>query len=268
MASDWIPMRMDLAEDPAVIYISGTLGLDADCIVGKLHRLWSWANRQTQNGHARNVTAKWVDEYLRVAGFAQALSEAGWLEISEAGVTVPKFAEWNSQSAKIRILAAKRKRKEREEGVTQVSRTQRDKSVTKEEKRIEEENTRKPPCDDDGFARFWDAWPNKVDKLVAAKVWEKLRPSPELRATIMAGLEKQKGSAGWLEENGKFIPGPARWLRGARWEDVVKPHAKPQGQIDENEVLRRSAEWEARARERESGQLDETDQLFSEPEEV
>ena len=56
MAGDWIPMRVDLADDPAVISIATATGLDELAVVGRLHRLWSWANRHLTTGAAPSVS--------------------------------------------------------------------------------------------------------------------------------------------------------------------------------------------------------------------
>jgi len=79
MAADWIKMRTDLAGDPAVIRIRRATGLDADAVVGKLHRLWSWADAHTADGFAAGLDAEWVDEFAGCAGFAASMASAGWL---------------------------------------------------------------------------------------------------------------------------------------------------------------------------------------------
>ena len=38
---------------------------------------------------------------------------------------------------------------------------------------------------------------------------------------ILAGIEKQKQSAQWTKDGGQFIPHPATWLNGCRWEDEM-----------------------------------------------
>jgi len=35
----------------------------------------------------------------------------------------------------------------------------------------------------------------------------------------MAGLERSKVSEQWQRDGGQFIPHPATWLNGRRWED-------------------------------------------------
>jgi hypothetical protein len=108
MAGDWIKLRVGLPDDPAVVSISNDLGLDQDTVVGKLARLWAWANVQSRNGNAPGVTDSWVDSYVRAPGFAKALAKAGWLIINSDGIRFPKFDRHNSQSAKRRALGKER----------------------------------------------------------------------------------------------------------------------------------------------------------------
>lgn len=108
MAGAWIKMRTDLVDDPAVIAIANATGLSEDTVVGKLHRLWSWADRHTVDGNARSVTEKWIDRFLGVDGYANAMVGAGWLHNDGTNISFPKFDRHNSQSAKSRALTAKR----------------------------------------------------------------------------------------------------------------------------------------------------------------
>jgi len=73
---------------------------------------------------------------------------------------------------------------------------------------------------DDGFTAFWTAYPRKVAKKDAEKAWEKLAPSPPLQETIIDAIEQQMMTQQWADG---FIPYPATWLRGARWEDEIRP---------------------------------------------
>ncbi len=72
---------------------------------------------------------------------------------------------------------------------------------------------------DDGFAYFWKRYPKKAAKPQALKAWNKIKPTGQALADLMAGLEKQKASGDWRKDDGKFIPHPATWLNGRRWED-------------------------------------------------
>ncbi len=71
----------------------------------------------------------------------------------------------------------------------------------------------------EGFNEFWQAYPKKTAKQAALKAWKKLKPDSELLKVILNALEQQKQSAQWQKEDGQFIPYPATWLNGRRWED-------------------------------------------------
>lgn len=145
MAGDWIPIRIDLADEPEVIAIGDELGIDYDMVVGKLVRLWGWANRTTADGNARRVTQKWVDARVSAPGFAKAMADVGWLTIAPTGIEFPRFDVWNSQSGKQRILGAKRAaafrqnqgQKSNDAGVTI--------ALPTEQKRIDSSLPAKPP---------------------------------------------------------------------------------------------------------------------------
>ena len=78
------------------------------------------------------------------------------------------------------------------------------------------------------FDQFWSAYPRKEDKENARKAFAKLEPDAELMGTMLSAIEKQKNSAQWKENGGKFIPYPASWLNGKRWQDEVKPASTQQ----------------------------------------
>jgi len=112
VAGDWIKMRHDLVDDPAVLALAELPGCsDCDHVVGKLHKLWSWADRQTVDGNALVTPPAWIDTFLNCAGFANTLIEVGWLKTDrrkKVGFSIPKFDSHISQSAKQRALTSKR----------------------------------------------------------------------------------------------------------------------------------------------------------------
>lgn len=69
------------------------------------------------------------------------------------------------------------------------------------------------------FDKFWSAYPKKTAKQNALKAWEKLKPDEGLTDTILSALERFKQTEQWRKDNGQFIPYPATWLNGRRWED-------------------------------------------------
>lgn len=69
-----------------------------------------------------------------------------------------------------------------------------------------------------GFDDFWDAYPRHKDKKSAIKAWSKLKPSDELKQVIIADVRRRVNSdREWADKN--FIPYPATYLNGERWED-------------------------------------------------
>jgi hypothetical protein len=108
MAGDWIMMRLDLRDDPAVIAMSGKLGIPREHVVGCLHAVWSWASAQLRNGDARGVTLAYLDQCTGVTDFGSALLDTGWIESDDSGIRIPLFDRWNSQTAKQRALTSRR----------------------------------------------------------------------------------------------------------------------------------------------------------------
>ena len=73
------------------------------------------------------------------------------------------------------------------------------------------------------FDEFWKLYPRKESKRQAKKAWLKLNPTQELFDLIANALEYRKRTKEWLAEGGRYIPHPATWLNGRRWEDEVDP---------------------------------------------
>lgn len=80
-----------------------------------------------------------------------------------------------------------------------------------------------PSPSEDLFPKFWKLYPNKKGKAAAEKAWKKLKVTDDLFAKIAEGLGRYCSSRDWLKDDGQFIPHPATWLNGKRWEDEVGP---------------------------------------------
>jgi hypothetical protein len=70
-----------------------------------------------------------------------------------------------------------------------------------------------------GFDQFWTLYPRKEKKRDARKAWDTLAPTPELVARILAALTWQRDNPRWREDQGRYVPHPASYLNGRRWED-------------------------------------------------
>ncbi len=78
------------------------------------------------------------------------------------------------------------------------------------------------------WSKFWTAYPRHHAKQEAIKAWNQLEPDIEMVIVIMTALDKQKVSEQWKKDGGQFIPLPATWLRGRRWEDESSERKKEQ----------------------------------------
>lgn len=93
----------------------------------------------------------------------------------------------------------------------------------KEEKEKEEEYS--PPISPrkaegrERFERFWKAYPRKVGKPAAEKVFLGINPDEQALTVILNAIAQQKTSRQWQEDEGRYIPHPTTWLRQRRWED-------------------------------------------------
>jgi hypothetical protein len=70
-----------------------------------------------------------------------------------------------------------------------------------------------------GFSEFWKAYPLKIAKPRAEAAWRKTHKHRPPIADLLEILAKH--AAAWNDPN--FIPHPATWLNGHRWEDELKP---------------------------------------------
>lgn len=135
MAGDWIKMRCNLDTDPAVFQIAAQLGLDELSVVGRLWKVWSWADQHVSDCHAIGVTDVTLDRISGTPGFADAMRRVGWIEGDPTAPALPKFDRHNGQSAKRRALATERQARRRHADVTPTSRPERD------QRREEKSNT-------------------------------------------------------------------------------------------------------------------------------
>lgn len=81
------------------------------------------------------------------------------------------------------------------------------------------------------FETFWKKYPRKINKKNALKIWERLKVDQSLYLIIDKALDVQMETEQW--KNPQYIPHPATWLNGERWNDEVEvktlPNNKYQG---------------------------------------
>lgn len=93
--------------------------------------------------------------------------------------------------------------------------------------------------DSQDFLDFWAAYPHHRRKAKgnARRAFSKCRGK---FSVIMAALENHKRSADWLKDGGKWIPLPASWLNGERWEDEMDESTSTPQSLTPNELTHRA----------------------------
>lgn len=146
MAGDWIKIEHATPDKPEVVKMASLLGIDQDAVVGKLIRLWVWADLNSVNGNDVTVTDSFLDRITFCSGFSVALRNVGWLTGKNSCLMLPNFDRHNGQTAKNRAITNRRVAKHRvkcnEETVTEVTDKPLQKSLP--EKRREEFNPLTP----------------------------------------------------------------------------------------------------------------------------
>ena len=165
MAGDWIKIEHALPDKPEVMEIASALAIDADAVVGKLIRVWTWFDIHTENGNANVTMTALLDRYTGVTGFVTEMQKVGWITESNGLLTINKFERHNGQTAKNRANTNRRVAKLRkcnDDGVTNVTAQTLQKPLP--EKRREEkilvlskDNT-DLPFSSPHFLIFWSNW--------------------------------------------------------------------------------------------------------------
>jgi hypothetical protein len=88
------------------------------------------------------------------------------------------------------------------------------------ESRIQNPNPESIPARDRAkeFDVFWNEYPRKEGKKKARDAYDKVGAPLDV---LLDALKQHKKSAQWTKDGGQFIPHPATWLNGKRWEDTM-----------------------------------------------
>lgn len=86
----------------------------------------------------------------------------------------------------------------------------------------------------DGFDLFWSVYPKRVGKKDAIKAWGQIKPNEETVKAIIEGVGRWKASEQWTKDGGQFIPYPATFLRGERWNDECQPAIAKKAPAEKN----------------------------------
>lgn len=74
------------------------------------------------------------------------------------------------------------------------------------------------------FEKFYSVYPRKKDKQDAIKWFKKNKPSPEFVEMLIEDLNKRLATE-WSGKEQQYLPYPATYLNGKRWEDEIETAA-------------------------------------------
>lgn len=108
MAGDWIKFEHTTPDKPEVIKMANILKIDQDSVVGKLLRVWLWADQNSLTGEGISVTEAFLDRLTCKRGFASAMRTVGWLKGIDGQLAFHNFERHNGVTAKARAESGRR----------------------------------------------------------------------------------------------------------------------------------------------------------------
>ncbi len=108
MRCSWVKIETKTPDKPEICIIASQLRLDADAVMGKLVRLWAWAEMNVSDSNETSVTMEFLDKLAGKKGFSAAMEKAGWLQANGDKLIFPNFERHNGRGAKGRAQTALR----------------------------------------------------------------------------------------------------------------------------------------------------------------
>jgi hypothetical protein len=227
MAGDWIPMRLDLCDDPAVLEMADIIDQPDEYVVGCLHKVWSWASRNCHDGTVTGVTILSLSRAVKLPTAVAAMAKVGWLvegkgEDGRPFISFPKWENWLSKSAKARLqnsmnqrnarelkeLEAAKAAKERHDSVTALSRSDSDKTVTTVQKNTGEKSIEeKPPLSPKGETAKPPKEPRKPKETIGQFDIPPRLDSPEVREALEAWERMRRNIGHPIRDRGNVCRG-------------------------------------------------------------
>lgn len=177
MASSWIKVEVITPDKPEIFQIAEILNIDPDAVLGKLVRIWTWADQQTIDGNAGSVTKGVLDRLAFITGFADALITVGWLAYVDEKLVLPNFERHNGESSKKRALTNRRVADHRKRETQKVTQPALQKALPEEE---EEEDINKTPLSPrEGIQIHPDSLPGIAEPIGKFTMHENWQPSED-----------------------------------------------------------------------------------------
>ncbi|GKN00307.1 hypothetical protein NUKP76_29480 [Klebsiella variicola] len=194
MASSWIKVEVITPDKPEIFQIAEIMNIDPDAVLGKLVRIWAWADQQTVDGNAGSVTKGVLDRIAFITGFADALIAVGWLAYDGNKLILPNFEHHNGESSKKRALTNRRVAAHRKNETQKVTLAALQKALPEEEEEEEEEVKDKIPPNPPRGREPKKSYP--YPEQLNAEAWDEWKAyRSEMRFKAYAPTERSEGAA-------------------------------------------------------------------------
>ena len=102
------------------------------------------------------------------------------------------------------------------------------------------------PLAADNFAAFWQLYPKRTHRIEALRAWAKLGAQDRIECLRRTPLFVREWERKCTERH--FIPNPASFINGRRWEDELDDEATPLGSLGQCEWNRNGNRDEGKPR--------------------
>ena len=228
----WIKITTDIFDDEKILLIESLP--DSYAIITVWFKLLCLAGKQNNSGVFLMGRIPYTDKMLAtifrmkeatVTLALRTFEDFGMIEIVDGVITIPNWGKHQNldqlESKKQYMRNYMAEYREKQKALTSGKsncKTNGKANVSQADKE-EDKEIDKDKEDIYPFEEFWKAYPKKKAKEAARKAWVKLKPDEALGKEIIQAVMESAKSKDWLKENGKYIPYPATYLNGKRWED-------------------------------------------------
>jgi len=111
---DWIKIEHTTPDKQEVLRISEILSMNPYEVLGRLVKVWIWADQNLKDGHSFVTSLSQISHVAGVTNFGEAMKESGWIVVKDGKLVFPNFLKHNGKSAKTRADSQKRQRQSRD----------------------------------------------------------------------------------------------------------------------------------------------------------
>jgi len=216
VAEVWIKWVKGLSTRREISVLARKLNISRREAACACMEMWEWADLETADGHIKGATRDDIDLLLGLPGFGSALEspEVGWLRSTERGITFPRWERHNGKTAKARALEQRKKKRQRDLGKDESSRSCPDARPPVNRTREREEGEENS-----------DSSKNPSTEFSAAKPAARARGSGVYVDISPEVLRDYKLLRSWFDHESKRRDG---WVKGseADWVNVQAAAAK------------------------------------------